>query len=66
MKNQENPLHPPYFMVLQNWGGKLISIKQMSLKVVHFTFATIDELGQRTTRTLIGEFIRGTVTYTKP
>ncbi|NMA02944.1 MAG: fibronectin/fibrinogen-binding protein [Clostridia bacterium] len=60
-KTRENPLHPPMFcMVLRKHleGGKLISIKQMGFeRVVHFTFATIDELGQRATRTLIGEFM---------
>lgn len=60
-KTRENPLQPPMFcMVLRKHleGGKLTGIKQVGFeRIVHFTFDTIDELGQRTTRILIGEFM---------
>lgn len=56
-----NPLQPPLFcMVLRKHleGTKLIAIEQQGLeRVVHFIFEGFDELGDKVTRILIGEFM---------
>ncbi|MGI6224915.1 MAG: Rqc2 family fibronectin-binding protein [Peptococcales bacterium] len=56
-----NPLEPPLFcMVLRKHleGAKLIDIRQKGLeRIVHFLFEGFDELGNKVTRILIGEFM---------
>jgi predicted ribosome quality control (RQC) complex YloA/Tae2 family protein len=56
-----NPTHPPLFcMVLRKHleGSKLTNITQFGLeRIVHFVFEGFNELGEKVTRTLIGEFM---------
>ncbi len=57
----ENPENPPMFcMVLRKYleGGRLLEIKQIGMeRIVHFIFETTNELGDRVTKILIGEFM---------
>ena len=57
----ENPEIPPMFcMVLRKYleGGKLQEIKQIGLeRIIHFVFETINELGDRVNKILVGEFM---------
>lgn len=59
--SKANPMQPPLFcMVLRKHleGSRLISIKQIGWeRIVHLTFEGYDELGEKATRTLIGEFM---------
>ncbi|MFZ5943843.1 MAG: Rqc2 family fibronectin-binding protein [Bacillota bacterium] len=60
-KSRENPPHPPLFcMVLRKHleGSKIVEIKQQGLeRIVHFACEGFDELGERTVRVLVGEFM---------
>ncbi|NCC81203.1 MAG: fibronectin/fibrinogen-binding protein [Clostridia bacterium] len=57
----ENPETPPMFcMVLRKYleGGKLQDIRQLGMeRIVHFVFETINELGDRVNKVLVGEFM---------
>src|SRR5690554_99138 len=57
----ENPETPPMFcMVLRKYleGGKLQDIRQVGMeRIVHFVFETINELGDRVNKVLVGEFM---------
>ncbi|MDD4343788.1 MAG: NFACT RNA binding domain-containing protein [Eubacteriales bacterium] len=57
----ENPETPPMFcMVLRKYleGGKLQDIRQIGMeRIVHFVFETINELGDRVNKVLVGEFM---------
>ncbi len=57
----ENPEKPPMFcMVLRKYleGGKLLEIKQSGMeRIVHLVFETINELGDRVRKILVGEFM---------
>jgi len=59
--SRPNPLQPPLFcMVLRKHleGSKIIDIRQVGLeRIVHFIFEGFDELGDKVSRTLIGEFM---------
>ena len=59
--NKPNPQQPPLFcMVLRKYleGSKLQSIKQQGLeRIVHFDFIGYDELGQKSNKVLICEFM---------
>jgi len=60
-KARQNPLQPPLFcMVLRKHleGNKIINIEQQGLeRIVHFILEGFDELGDRVSRILIGEFM---------
>lgn len=59
--NKPNPQQPPLFcMVLRKYleGSKLQSIKQQGLeRIVHFDFIGYDELGEKSNKVLICEFM---------
>jgi len=59
--SKPNPTHPPLFcMVLRKHleGSKIINIEQQGLeRIVYFVCEGFDELGEKTQRTLIGEFM---------
>lgn len=56
-----NPMQPPLFcMVLRKHleSAKVIALEQVGWeRIVHITFECYDELGEKTTRLLIGEFM---------
>ncbi|MFZ7103130.1 MAG: Rqc2 family fibronectin-binding protein [Peptococcaceae bacterium] len=59
--NRSNPTHPPIFcMVLRKHleGSKITEISQQGLeRIVHFTCEGYNDLGDRVTKVLIGEFM---------
>lgn len=59
--NKTNPLQPPLFcMVLRKHleGSKMIAVKQVGWeRILHITCEGYDELGEKATRILIGEFM---------